>query len=270
MKLTTIKEIQEVLLEDYVTVAKIWEKHNYYYVFMGGSILGAIRHKGFIPWDDDLDVGLSRKDYNDFVKNTSKELPDYLKIYYRKKIGQYLVMDTRYEVDYNTENLDALFDGESNVAHPTLDLQVFDGTPNNSIARFLYCLHVMGLRAYIKMGDPSKIHEEKWRPAWENMIIRLIKLLPKRSKKRTERLLSRYNKLIRKYDFDKSEYVADFMGKYHFKDVYPKSWWMPVMDAPFENIMAPIPKGYHHYLRQVYGDDYMKIPKQEDRESHVN
>ena len=88
MKLTTIREIQEVLLEDYITVSKLWDKHHYYYVFMGGSILGAVRHKGFIPWDDDLDVGLARKDYEDFAKRTSKELPDYLKIYYRKKIGQ--------------------------------------------------------------------------------------------------------------------------------------------------------------------------------------
>lgn len=270
MKLTTIREIQEVLLEDYITVSKLWDKHHYYYVFMGGSILGAVRHKGFIPWDDDLDVGLARKDYEDFAKRTSKELPDYLKIYYRKKIGQYLIMDTRYEVDYNEQNLDALFDGESGVAHPTLDLQVFDGTPNNPVLRFLFCMHVMGLRAYIKMGDPSKIHEEKWRPAWENLMIRFIKLFPKRSKKKTDKLLAKYTRLLKKYDFDKSEYIADFMGKYHLKDVYPKSWWSDLVDGDFENIKVPLPKGYRHYLTQVYGSDYMKIPKKSDRESHVN
>lgn len=268
IKLTSTKEIQNALLQDYVEVAQIWEKYKYFYVLTGGSVLGAVRHKGFIPWDDDFDVGLSRKDYLDFVNNTAAELPEYLKLFLRKKTQQYVIFDTRYEIEFDQENQDALFDDEIRVAHPTLDLQIFDGTPNNKILRILHCIHVMLLRVRIKMADPEKIHQEKWRPKWENILIFLIKKLKKKNTKAIERLIDLYNRTIQKYDFDNSTFIADFIGKYHFKDIYPKKWWVPTILSDFENIKVPIPNGYDHYLSQIYGD-YMVIPKETEQEHHA-
>ena len=268
IKLSSIKEIQKVLLEDFITVSKIWEKHQYSFVLTGGSVLGAVRHKGYIPWDDDFDVGLSRKDYKDFIDNTSKELPDYLSLYLRKKTQQYVILDKRYEIEFNQENIDALFDDEVTTAHPTLDLQIFDGTPNNRIHRILYCYHVMLLRARIKISDPEKIHQETWRPKWENIMIGMIKKIKGKDTKSTEKLIRAYNKMIQRYDFDKSDYIADFIGKYHMKDVYPKRWWFPTVNVPFEDAEVPIPNGYHEYLSQIYGD-YMTVPKESERVQHT-
>lgn len=267
MKLKTSREIQLVLIQDYKIVSQIWKNHNYYFCFTGGSIIGALRHKGFIPWDDDLDVGLSREDYNDFIENTSKEMPDYLKLYLRKKTQQYVILDTRYELDYAKEEIDSLFDGESDVAYPTLDIQIFDGTPNNKILRIIHCLRVMALRAKIKMSDSQKIHAMKWRPWWENALIRIIKILPKK-KRNVDADIEKFTKLISKYKFSESDYIADFIGKYHFKDIYPKKWWTPVQWVDFEDEKVPIPNGYHYYLSRIYGD-YMKVPDVEDREQHA-
>ena len=179
-----------------------------------------------------------------------------------------MILDTRYEIELDKSNLDALFEGESEVAYPTLDLQIFDGTPNNKIHRFFFCLHVMLRRAIIKIGTPDKIHTEKWRPWWENTLIKIIKLFPGKSKNKIEDDIKKYTALIQKYKFKDSDYIADFIGKYHFKDIYPKKWWEPVSWVPFENTTVPIPSGYHNYLTQIYGD-YMVIPKKEDRIQHT-
>lgn len=263
-----LHKLQNVLFEMLKLIDKICRDNDIKYSLSGGTLLGAIRHKGFIPWDDDFDVGLSRKDYLDFVEVSSKELPDYLKLYLRKKTQQYVLFDTRYEIEFDQENQEALFDDEIGVAHPTLDLQIFDGTPNNTLHRILFCIHVMLLRVRIKMADPDKIHQKRWRPKWENILITIIKKTKRKNTKKLEKLINVYNTLIQKYDFDKSNYIADFIGKYHFKDVYPKKWWVPTILSEFDGINVPIPNGYDNYLSQIYGE-YMVIPKEAEREQHV-
>ena len=268
ISLDSIRDIQLVLLEDFETARNIWNNHGYYYSLTGGSVLGAVRHKGFIPWDDDLDVGLLRKDYEDFIVRTYKELPDYLKLYLRKKTRQYVILDTRYEIDYSQDNMDALFDGEMSVAYPTLDIQIFDNLPNSSLRRYLYCLHVMALRASVKLSDPTKLHQERWRPKWENVLISVAKRIPITGLVREEELIERYDKAMRRYVSTESKYIADFIGKYHMKDVYPRNWWVPVIEVEFEGITVPIPNGYDKYLTQIYGD-YMTLPDESNRVSHI-
>lgn len=266
-KLTSKREIQGALLQAYKELTEVWDRHGYRYYLTGGSTLGAIRHKGFIPWDDDLDVGLSREDYEDFIQRTFKELPEYLKLVWRSRGQQHAVMDLRYGVDLNEEMQEALFEDLSQTAHPYVDLQVFDGLPSNRIRRFLFCCHVFFLRVCIKLGDPDRIYTGKWRPAWENCMICVVKKLSVFFPS-SEKATVKYLKLIKKHSFDDSLYIADFVGKYHFKDTYPKAWWEPAKMVQFEDIMAPVPGNYDAYLKQIYGD-YMTIPKQEDRLQHV-
>ena len=75
-----IERLHQIDIEIVKEVVKICDKHNLLYYMIGGTMLGAIRHKGFIPWDDDVDLGMPREDYEEFLKIASKELPDYLKI----------------------------------------------------------------------------------------------------------------------------------------------------------------------------------------------
>ena len=69
------QKIWQIELEMLKLVDKICQKHNLHYSLVGGSLLGAVRHKGFIPWDDDIDIAMKRKDYEKFLKIAQKELP---------------------------------------------------------------------------------------------------------------------------------------------------------------------------------------------------
>lgn len=84
------KELQNLELEILKVFHKICEKHNLHYFLIGGTLLGAVRHKGFIPWDDDIDVGMPRKDYETLLKNADKWFPQKFKLSHWKNTKQYV------------------------------------------------------------------------------------------------------------------------------------------------------------------------------------
>ena len=93
-----IRNIQQILLDMYRELDKLCEKYDLKIFLTGGSVLGAIRHKGFIPWDDDMDVALPRDDYEKLIGIAEKELPEHLKIVWISRPFHYRLIDTRYEL----------------------------------------------------------------------------------------------------------------------------------------------------------------------------
>ena len=76
-----IKKVQNEILSIFIEIDKLCEKHNLRYYAIGGTCIGAVRHNGFIPWDDDLDIAMPRKDYERFIAIASEELPKHLKLF---------------------------------------------------------------------------------------------------------------------------------------------------------------------------------------------
>ena len=89
----TLRKLQLVLLDMMKDIDEICEKNDIHYVLLYGSILGAIRHDGFIPWDDDLDIGVTRDEYEKFIHALEKDLPD-------KYTFQYFEKDSRFLAPY--------------------------------------------------------------------------------------------------------------------------------------------------------------------------
>ena len=73
-----IRTLQLYLLENLKTLHSVFEKHNLRYYLVSGTMLGAVRHKGFIPWDDDIDLGMARADYERFIEHSKEWLPEHL------------------------------------------------------------------------------------------------------------------------------------------------------------------------------------------------
>lgn len=81
-----IRALQLKVLDILLAVDKVCREHHLRYYIMAGTLIGAVRHKGFIPWDDDLDIGMPRKDYEIFMEKSKDLLPDYLEAIYWKMI----------------------------------------------------------------------------------------------------------------------------------------------------------------------------------------
>ena len=87
----TVRMVQKKIYEMMKDIDKLCEKNNIDYFLTDGTCLGAVRHKGFIPWDDDLDIGMSRSDYIKFIKALEKDLPDKYVYHCYEKIKKYIV-----------------------------------------------------------------------------------------------------------------------------------------------------------------------------------
>lgn len=263
-KRLSIEEIQKILLDIYKSVDEICKRHDWIFFLAGGSALGAVRHRGFIPWDDDLDLIMPREDYEKFAKIAKDELPDYLKLTWIERLNHYRIEDTRYEMELNIAYKQSVNAGEKSFVF--VDLQPLDGVPKCMALRIFHCAKVMFYRMAYRMCDSKKICIEPWRHVWELILIAVLKKLPFLFRNE-EKLQKKFNKSMQKYSYSNCEYVADFVGKYLFRDIYPKKWWEPGIKADFEDVQVRIPSEYDRYLTRIYGN-YMMIPNEKEQITH--
>lgn len=261
------KVLQLEELEILKFIIDVCEKNNIRYYMQGGTMLGAIRHKGFIPWDDDADIGIPRSDFTKFVK-VIREIDDckYDILTYQDEESDYNFICKIHsknikvrETNYNSNREYGIW----------VDIFTLDGLPNNKILRTIHKYRLLFHRAMWKLSDNGEnINLVNGRKSLFDKVIIFfgIKLkIGKLFKKKNE--MYKINKLLSKYCFDKSKYVVNFMGAYKFREMFERKIYDDYDYYKFENIELPGPKNYDFYLTQMYGD-YMKLPKKEMRDVH--
>lgn len=260
-----IREIQRVALGIYKETVKVCSKHGWKLFVTGGSALGAVRHQGFIPWDDDMDMALPREQFELFVAHANEELPKYIRVKANKGVIGYRIVDTRYEIQLDDFFADVqLKEGEQ--GYVFVDIQAFDGVPENALRRFLHSIRVFGWRICFRLCDTEKLHTAKWRSKTANLLISLVKKCSIRLKN-PEKYMQRHMKAMMAYSYENSSYIADYYGKYRFRDIYPKAWWEPGKLVKFEDTKVRIPSEYDKYLTRIYGN-YMVMPDEKERVVH--
>jgi len=261
-----MNEVQKSLVELLKVFQDICKKCNLRYYASGGTLLGAIRHHGFIPWDDDIDLFMPRDDY-DRLCDGSVNFDDRYKLIELDAIGHFV--DTQTFISHGNEYWDKRY--------PNLSIDIFplDGSPNNSIFRFIHISHcLVNFMLYKFMNIEFAINTEslknrKNRSGIEKWMIQHGKMLNKLvGWINEEKFNKKFLKLQKKYKYEDSDYVGVYCGRHRYKEFFNRADVGKGRIVPFENGEMCILEKPENWLTTVYGPDYMKMPERGDRESH--
>lgn len=255
--------IQKKLLEVFIEFDKICKKHDLHYYAIGGTCLGAVRHQGFIPWDDDIDVAMPRNEYEKFKNTLIHELPDNLR-----------VLDINQEEHYacpfmKIHNINTTFIEKGMYEYPDrytgvyIDIMPLDGIPDGKWQRKVYFFKLLQLARldwHRKYELNQKLNEGKSigkRLFWR-IIYFFIRKYP------INFFSERYVQLQKKYSYEKTKDLCYTWSRRASKIIFPKEDFEDYILLPFEGVQMRCPVGYDNFLNVLYGD-YMKLPPQEER-----
>lgn len=253
-----LEKLHRVDFETMKTVLDVFHKNDLPYFLIAGTLLGAVRHKGFIPWDDDIDIGVPRKSYESFLENYADELPPRYRVENFKNTPSAKYYITRI-LDTKTQ-VEELRDESTTFA--AIDLFPIDGTPNNKIVRKFFILHVMYLRMLTSISQSNNIDMQRKRNLLERMFVFIVKRLPQSKIINRRNIFWKLDKLLAKYPLNESEYVGSLMGAYREKELFKGDFIRKLSKVKFEGDSFYAPYNWNGYLKSMYGD-YMKIPSTE-------
>lgn len=231
-------------------------KNDIKYSLTGGTLLGAIRHGGFIPWDDDVDVFLTRPEYEKLIQLFKDD-------------DRYVLMCRKKNPEFNYAYARLLDTKTSIIASPNttavgqgvfLDIFIVDGLPDNA---FLQAIHMKYLHILYKcrLASHYNIHSQDagiFAPL-KSSIMKIINLTTN---------IHFWNRLLehsaKRYPFSKGKFVGNFNSRYGEKEKVHRKVFESYINVPFEDGIFMVCAGYQEYLRNVYGD-YLSLPAVEDR-----
>lgn len=254
-----LKELQQKSLELLLEFNEFCKKHNKKIFVIGGGLIGAVRHKGFIPWDDDLDVFMLRDDYNWLCENFNK-LVDNEKFYFEKtEKDHYTRLQIGAVVDETTTFVKVRQSDLSDVHHGVrIDVIPLDYCPKSRFKRKTQILWALLYSMFI-VGEP---HTSKGKLLTAVSKIMLALFKTPESRYRVWRLAERRMSRFKAQD---CECLTELCSWYQYMvNEYPKSIFEKVVYLPFENAEIPAPVGYDAYLKQAFGD-YMTLPPKDER-----
>jgi lipopolysaccharide cholinephosphotransferase len=273
------KQLQMVLLRMLKDVIRLCRKHNFCYMLVYGSALGAIRHSGFIPWDDDLDIGMLRKDYVPFLKTFRKEYENKYEVIYPRDTS-YNLFTCAFGKIYLKNSYNSNYYDLSSPLNEGVHLDIFpiENMPNNiliyciygGLSKILFFYIIRSVRIYeFSKLSYSELAFKKY-PVYARRIFHFYRL---KCIVGFAFSFFTYNKWIYLYDKWVSSFPkGDFLGipsirKYN-RGRLRQEIFIPVKIGFFEGEKVCLPRNTHEHLITTYGN-YMQLPEECERECHT-
>lgn len=242
-------------------IKRICEKHGIRYFLDAGSMLGAVRHQGFIPWDDDMDIGMLDKDYREFLRVAPGELGEayFLDNYERNQDNALVFSKVRLKGTRYIENK-----GNPNAVHSEIFVDIFPYyfISDNELVRRLEGMAMAVLCQAILSKSGFKVWKgERWSKRLKFIPTDILgAAVPMKTLRAwVDGLYHRHSGTRR---------VCSHSGSCYGYWFFPVTLFDELVEVPFEGIPFPIPKRYDEFLRQAYGPDYMTPPPPEKRITH--
>lgn len=262
-----IEQIQKIEMEILKEFIEFCDSNQIKYFLVEGSLLGAIRHKGMIPWDDDIDVAMYRDDFERFLKIA----PEGIHVPY--VISNFKIQNTY--VDYITQINDSRYSvrtsyrKKDDVVNVWIDVFVLDGMPRKRVQHFLHKYNLLFHKMLVMWSDLEHylVTGRKNRPMYEKMLIWLCKKFHFERFIDTKEALEKMDQCMKKFKPVKDGNVINFMSEYKWKTEFPESYYGDGIIVPFGDLMVRIPVQSKKILESIYGN-YMELPSEDERYKH--
>lgn len=267
-----LHKLQKTILKIADDIIGICEKENINYHLTGGSALGAVRHNGFIPWDDDLDIDIARKDYDKLISIIKTKYNDKYYIHYPYNTDGHNI--PAIQIRLKGTKVRGCNDANNEQCGAYIDIAIMENTYNNKILRKIHGIGSLGLGFIVSCRKFNKnrkyllnlVKDDKEATKIFKTKIFIGKFFSFLTLRRWTIIYDKWN---RKCKNTKSEYVTVPTGRKHFfGELYKREEFYEETKHDFEGRNWNIPKEYSKYLTHMYGD-YMKLPDKNKREKHV-
>lgn len=249
-----LRQLQMIELNILLEVDKICKKHNITYYLGEGTLLGAARHQGFIPWDDDLDILMFRKDYEKFIDVTMRELPSHLLLLNNLTYKKYHLPLTKIVTKDNQGFINVLDSNLTDHTGPYIDIFPVDFLPFNPSKNSKEYIKLKKIR-YYRYLLLFKVNYKSVNTLRKLMYRIISKFLPfKYFHKKIYKLSTKYN------EDEKTVYAVNFASSYSLqKQIVPKEVYGKPKYIEFEGHFFPVPNNYKKLLKTIY-DNYEELP----------
>ena len=256
-----LRQLQLKELESLTYFEEFCKKHELRWYLLGGCVIGAVRHGGFIPWDDDVDIIMPRRDYERMLRLWKQE----------ESSERFLMLKTDGEV-FTGNSFATLIDTSAtmvkenqqdiDVPHGIVtDIFPMDGCPDKKLQRYLQYYHAMMYSLYITEVVPTK-HGALMKAVCSV----LLKFVP--SRERRTKIWKKHEKKMTKYAFNTHKKCTELCaGPHYMLNEYPQEAFAKAVYHDFEGLSMPLPQGYDTYLKMAFGE-YMELPPEDKQVPH--